>query len=361
MRRGGQSRGLTALLFTDIVGSSDIAVELGDHDWRRLQAEHHRTVRREIKRFGGREIDTAGDGFFVTFDAPAPAVRCAAAVVDAVRALGVNVRAGVHFGETEVARHKVSGIAVTTAARVCSAAKAGQVLVTATVADLAAGSGLEFDGAGLRELKGVPGTWETLVLRTIDGRPLEEPLDPQVAGPLRAEVSQRTARRRRLPLAAGAAALVALVLALVALPLLRSDDAVELGTNSVARFDAQGGGLELQTSLGQRPGASVVGFGSLWVIQSDRAIVVRVDLEDGRVVDSIPVGDAPGGITADETAIWVTDTCPGHREPHRSGHQRDQPDPPDRFGADRPHRRWRFTLGRRLGQCEPPAGRPRLR
>ena len=248
----------------------------------------------------------------MTFDAPAPAVRCAAAVVDAVRALGVNVRAGVHFGETEVTRHKVSGIAVTTAARVCSAAQAGQVLVTATVADLAAGSGLEFDRAGSRELKGVPGTWEMLELQRIDGRHVEEPLDPRVAGPLRAEVSQRAARRRRLPLAAGAAAFVALVLALlVALPLLRSDDAIELGTNSVARFDAEGGALELQTSLGQRPGASVVGFGSLWVTQPDRAVVVRVDLEDGQVVDSIPVGGAPGGITADEAAVWVTDTVQG--------------------------------------------------
>src|SRR5512132_4171652 len=131
-------RGLTTLLFTDIVGSSDVAVELGDRRWRSLQARHRAEIRRRLKRHGGHEVDTAGDGFFATFSRPAEAARCAAEIVEAVRALGLEVRAGVHIGEAELTGEKVSGIAVTTAARVAALASAGQVLATDTVVHLVA-------------------------------------------------------------------------------------------------------------------------------------------------------------------------------------------------------------------------------
>jgi class 3 adenylate cyclase len=181
----GPSRGLTTLLFTDIVGSSEIAVALGDHRWRALQARHHAEVRRQLKRHGGHEVDTAGDGFFATLSSPAAGVRCAAAVVTAVRELGLDVRAGLHIGEAELTGEKVGGIAVTTAARVSAIAGPGQVLVTATIVQMVAGSGLEFSDLGARELKGVPGAWELFALAAVDEQPIGRPLDPKKAAEAR--------------------------------------------------------------------------------------------------------------------------------------------------------------------------------
>ena len=150
---------LATVLFTDIVGSTERAVALGDRGWRELLGRHHALVRRELLRFRGQEKDTAGDGFFATFDGPARAIRCAQSVVEGVRELGLDVRAGVHTGECEVHDAKVAGIAVSIGARVAAEAGAGEVLVSQTVKDLVAGSGLEFGERGEHELKGVPGTW----------------------------------------------------------------------------------------------------------------------------------------------------------------------------------------------------------
>ncbi|MEN3343077.1 MAG: adenylate cyclase [Actinomycetota bacterium] len=157
--RRSPERLLATILFTDIVGSTDLAVRLGDESWQRLVAAHHAAVRRELRRYRGREVDTAGDGFFAAFDQPARAVRAADAIVGAVSELGVSIRAGLHAGETEAADGKIGGIAVHIANRVMSAAEPGEVLVSGTVRDLVAGSGLEFRDRGLQELKGVPGEW----------------------------------------------------------------------------------------------------------------------------------------------------------------------------------------------------------
>ena len=150
---------LATVLFTDIVDSTPKAIELGDRDWRDLLERHHALVRRELLRFRGREIDTTGDGFLATFDGPARAIRCACAIVDGVRGLGLSIRAGLHTGECEVADGKVAGIAVHTGARVAAQAVADEVLVSSTVKDLVAGSGITFVERGLRELKGIPGEW----------------------------------------------------------------------------------------------------------------------------------------------------------------------------------------------------------
>jgi len=152
-------RVLATILFTDIVGSSDRAVELGDRAWRELLARHHELVRRQLARFRGREVDSAGDGFLASFDGPARAIRCARAIVEGVGSLGLEVRAGLHTGECELLDGKVAGIAVHTGARVASQAEPGEVLVSGTVKDLVAGSGLVFQDRGLHELKGVPGEW----------------------------------------------------------------------------------------------------------------------------------------------------------------------------------------------------------
>ena len=152
-------RQLATLLFTDIVDSTTQLAELGDAGWRELLERHHALVRRELARARGREVDTAGDGFFAAFDGPARAVRCAKSIVEGVSELGIHVRTGLHTGECELTDGKISGIAVHTGARVAAHAGPGEVLVSSTVKDLVAGSGLEFEDRGVHELKGIPGEW----------------------------------------------------------------------------------------------------------------------------------------------------------------------------------------------------------
>jgi class 3 adenylate cyclase len=152
-------RVLATLLFTDIVGSTAMLADLGDRRWGEVLAEHHRLVRGALARFNGQEIDTAGDGFFASFDGPARAIRCAEAIVDGVRDLGLDVRAGLHTGECELVDGKVGGIAVHIGARVAAQAGPGEVLVSGTVRDLVAGSGIRFTERGSAQLKGVPGVW----------------------------------------------------------------------------------------------------------------------------------------------------------------------------------------------------------
>jgi class 3 adenylate cyclase len=152
-------RVLTTLLFTDIVDSTTRAAEMGDRRWRDLLDQHHDLVRAELDRFGGREITTTGDGFFARFDSPAQAVRCALSATDGITSLGVQIRAGVHTGEVEVRGADLGGLAVHIGARVAAAAHPGEVLVSSTVKDLLAGSGVPFEDRGEHELKGVPGAW----------------------------------------------------------------------------------------------------------------------------------------------------------------------------------------------------------
>jgi class 3 adenylate cyclase len=152
-------RVLATVMFTDIAGSSERAASLGDRRWRELLEQHHELVRRQLVRFRGVEVDTAGDGFFASFDGPARAIRCACAVSESLHDLGLDVRAGLHTGECELVDGKVAGIAVHTGARVASQASPGEVLVSSTVKDLVAGSGIQFQDRGLAELKGIPGEW----------------------------------------------------------------------------------------------------------------------------------------------------------------------------------------------------------
>jgi class 3 adenylate cyclase/pimeloyl-ACP methyl ester carboxylesterase len=149
-------RVLTTLLFTDLVDSTRRLAESGDADWRRLLSRHHDAVRQELHRHRGREVDNAGDGFFATFDGPARAIRCAAAIRERVTGLGLDIRAGVHTGECELVDDKPMGVAVHTAARVMGSGSAGDIVVTAAVKDLVAGSGITFDERGETALKGIP-------------------------------------------------------------------------------------------------------------------------------------------------------------------------------------------------------------
>lgn len=175
--RGGEwdavepDRVLATVLFTDIVGSTARLAELGDRRWREILGEHHRLVRRQLARFNGREIDTAGDGFFAAFDGPARAIRCATAITAGVSDMGLEVRAGLHTGECEVLEGKVGGIAVHIGARVAAQAGPGEVLVSGTVRDLVAGSGIAFEERGVAELRGVPGTWHLYAVDPRTARP----------------------------------------------------------------------------------------------------------------------------------------------------------------------------------------------
>jgi len=160
-------RVLATVLFTDIVGSTELAAAVGDRRWRDLLDAHHAAVRRELARFRGREVHTTGDGVLATFDGPARAARCALAITQAVRALGLEVRAGVHTGEVELMGDDIGGIAVHTGARVAAEAGPGEVLVSGTVKDLVAGSGIAFEDRGVRTLKGVPGEWRLFAVASV--------------------------------------------------------------------------------------------------------------------------------------------------------------------------------------------------
>ena len=157
--RPAVDRVLATVLFIDIVGSTERAAGLGDRKWRDLLGAYYALVRRELARFRGREVDTAGDGFFATFDGPARGIRCAGAIAAAVGSLGIEVRAGLHTGECEIVGEKIAGIAVHIGARIAALARPAEVLVSNTVRDLVAGSGLEFEERGHHTLKGVPGEW----------------------------------------------------------------------------------------------------------------------------------------------------------------------------------------------------------
>lgn len=158
-------RVLATVLFTDIVSSTESAFRLGDRRWADVLAQHDALVRRQFERFRGREVKTTGDGFLATFDGPARAIRCAQAIVDGVRSLGLEVRAGLHTGECEVDGEQVGGIAVHLGKRVADEAAPNEVLVSSTVRDLVAGSGIDFEDRGAHELKGVPGVWQLLAAR----------------------------------------------------------------------------------------------------------------------------------------------------------------------------------------------------
>ncbi|HEX8099613.1 MAG TPA: adenylate/guanylate cyclase domain-containing protein [Actinomycetota bacterium] len=158
---------LATVMFTDIVGSTQMLAEVGDRGWRDLLQRHHALIRRQLTRYAGREVDTAGDGFFASFDGPARAIRCACSIRDSISDLGIKVRAGLHTGECEVIDGKVAGIAVHIGARVASQAESDEVLVSSTVKDLVAGSGIQFAEKGRAELKGIPGEWSLYAVTAV--------------------------------------------------------------------------------------------------------------------------------------------------------------------------------------------------
>jgi class 3 adenylate cyclase/sugar lactone lactonase YvrE len=202
-KRSGDRR-LAAVLFTDIVSSTEVASELGDARWRELLGRHHRIVRSQLKRFGGHEQDTAGDGFFATFDVPADAVRCAAAAQREVRELGIEIRAGVNFGEIEMVDGKPGGLVVHTGARIMGASSAGVVTVSSSVRELLPGAGIAFEDAGMHRLKGLDEESHLYRVTRIDDDPVAPPeTDAAAARERRDRIVDPGPAKRRTALVVG--------------------------------------------------------------------------------------------------------------------------------------------------------------
>ena len=319
MQRRSVGRGLGAVLFTDIVGSTTIAAEMGNSRWGELVSRHHRLIRREIRRFGGREQDTAGDGFFVTFERPIDAIRCAVASTEAVRALGIEIRAGVGFGQLELVEGKAGGLIVNTAARVMSVAGAGEVLVPAAVKDLVPGTGITFDDHGTHHLKGIEGELRLFRVAEVDGRPSAEPLDTEEAAERRAAIAPMTSRRAGLVVGGLAAG----VIALLGIWTLLGNEPNEpretvLPARYVVELDA-GTGEERQQIAYPTPGrpelarlgtAMVAGQGAVWIEDpaSYTPTVLRVDPRHGemrRVSVRTSLGTFTFSIDTAFDAVWV--------------------------------------------------------
>jgi class 3 adenylate cyclase len=284
-------RRLATMFFIDIVGSTALATELGDARWRELLTRFRRVVRGELRRYGGREQDTTGDGFFATFSEPVQALRAAAAIAAAVQELGLDVRAGVHTGECEEIDGRLGGIAVHVGARVMALAGPAEVFVTSTVRDLVAGSGARFEDRGLHELKGVEGSRHVFALTAVE-TPLPQPLSSEEAAERLARiVPTKTSPRVRLVLVAAAVAVVA---AAVAVPLLafRGGGARAAEPVDLVRLDARTHQIDTVVRGGPRSRERWANLwsvdGTLWqyVGQQNARLVAR-NLRTGDVTQTV--------------------------------------------------------------------------
>jgi streptogramin lyase len=291
---------LGAALFTDIVGSTVIAAEMGNSRWAELLTRHHQIVRRELRRFGGRENDTAGDGFFVTFERPVDAIRCAVAAAGAVRTLGIEVRAGVSFGELELVDGKSGGLIVNTAARVMSVAGPGEVLVPASVRDIVSGSGISFADHGMHRLKGLEDEVRLFLVTGLDGAVVMPPLDAEDAAERRREIFPGPNRRSRKAFLAAIAAAVIATAAIAWTVMSRGEPTEE--TSQPDQFLVEldpDSGTELQTidiPLPRRPGEATptgrtvaAGQGAVWILAPTNPdpTLIHVDPGHGDVREPI--------------------------------------------------------------------------
>lgn len=314
MQRRTGGRGLGAVLFTDIVGSTPIAAEMGNTRWGELVGRHHRMLRGLIHRFGGREIDTAGDGFFVVFERPADAIRCAVEATDAVRGLGIEIRAGVSFGELEMVGRKPGGLVVNTAARVMSVAGPGEVLVPSSVREIVPGAGISFAEHGVHQLKGLEGEFRLFGVTGIDGREVIPPLEAEVAAERRREIFPIRGRRWALLVGVGTGAL-ALIIVASTLLFGGAETAKQKGGTrySVAMFDEGSGELRSPISVGNQRSVTLdfvdhpmaVGEGGVWLLQAP--LLLHIDpLHEEIRSDQIDVGFGPSGsVVAAFDAVWV--------------------------------------------------------
>lgn len=300
-------RRVATVLFVDIVGSTKLASELGDDGWRQVLGRFRQVVRGELKRWRGREQDTAGDGFYATFGEPAQALRAAASIVAAVQELGLDIRVGLHTGECEQIDGKLTGIAVHIGARVMAVARAAEVLATRTTRDLVVGSDAVFEEAGTHELKGVEGTWLLYRLVSVAER-LPGPLDPDVAAERLAEVVGGRGRRRRWPIVAVAAAIAAAIAAAFAFGAFGSGG--EKGTASLLRIDPTGGKVVAtvrDAQIGCGCGANLWAVdGTLWERGGNNGQTFAVrELGSGSLRRTFHVPDDMAAFAIGDGALWI--------------------------------------------------------
>ena len=332
-QREGSGRFLTTILFVDIVGSTELASAIGDAAWQILLGRYYAAVRGRLRRFGGRQIDTAGDGLFAAFDAPAEAITCALAIRDAATELGFATRAGLHMGEVQTIEGKVGGIAVHIGARIAGIAGPAEVLVSGTVKDLVEGSGLRFEERAEEALKGVPGRWRLFVALSPDVIGASATVSAAVSGG-RPAVPRREAvggaLSRLIPHSAWARGLVVAIVAVVLVatagnvlltkekvapspPAVHSPSAipsVAVDANSLGRLDPGTGMVVSDVPVGAQPsGIAVAADGSIWVTNTTAGTVSRLDPTGTRVIQTIEgVGTSPTGIAVGSNAIWVADS-----------------------------------------------------
>jgi class 3 adenylate cyclase/streptogramin lyase len=313
-RTEGQQHRLGAVLFTDIVGSTPIAAEMGNTRWVELVARHHRIVRRQIGRFDGREIDTAGDGFFVTFERPADAIRCAVATTEVVRELGVEIRAGVSFGELDATGQKPGGLVVNTAARVMAVAGPGEVLVPASVKEIVSGGGITFADHGVHRLKGLEDEFHLFSVTGVDGAEVTQPLEADQAAERRREIFP--ARARRGALIAGIAAGI-LAISVGAWVLLSGEPSRGPGQlrYSAAKIDVETGRVGPTVFVGApvdvEPDYQYIdhplaaGEGGVWLLRSPQ--LIHIDPMNAEVrSDTIEVGIGYSqSVATGFDAVWV--------------------------------------------------------
>jgi YVTN family beta-propeller protein len=293
-------RRLLAVMFTDIVSSTELAAMLGDKRWRQLVDEHHAAVRSEIARFGGREVDTAGDAFFATFELPVRAVNCALESMRAVRRLGLRIRAGVHMGECVVSDGAVRGVTVHIGARVGAKAGGGEVLVSSTVRDVLAGAGLAFRERGEHVLKGIDGRWRLYAVEPRE-RDNEEDLPPL----LEAQIKPPPPPGWRQPrvLVAAVTAIAVLIGAAAYVTLRGPGGLSSVPADSVAAINAESGAIESEVGVRRRPVGLAAAADGVWVANSIDRSVTRVRAP--RSTDTVPVGPGPIGVAAAGDIIWV--------------------------------------------------------
>jgi streptogramin lyase len=282
-------------MFTDIVGSTELAAQFGDRAWKALVSRHNSIVRRELKRFAGRELDTAGDGFFVMFERPAQAIDCAWAILDSLAPLKLQIRAAIHMGEVEVMGGKVGGIAVHAASRVLSLAKPGQIYVTGIVHDVVAGSDIRFADEGVHELRGVPGEWRIFAVEeAATDRAL--PVEP---------VAEPAARNWPLILAVvGLVALVAAIGTALVLADLSRPPPVVPHANSVVRVSPDGNAFVSLVDI-EDPTDIAIDSGAVWVLSASGRTLNRIDVAT-RAVATVGLPAIPTGMAAGDGTVWIT-------------------------------------------------------
>jgi class 3 adenylate cyclase/DNA-binding beta-propeller fold protein YncE len=308
MRRkpAAAERRLLTVLFTDIVGSTDLAAKLGDQRWRQLLGRHHALVRRELKRHRGREVDTTGDGFFAVFQQPARAVECALALSRRLPKEGIQIRAGIHMGEVEVVGPNYEGIGVHIGARVMSLAGAGDVIVSRTVRDSMAGSNVRFLDRGEHELKGVPGSWH---LYAVEAEATEEEEVGQDEG-----AGRREPGPARWPLVVAGLALV-VTGAAVALVVVRSGGAgsapPKIRPNTLVRLNLSSGELVSVVPVGTDPNAVASGPGALWVTNLGDQTLQRIDISSGTASPARALPELPTAVAVGGDRVWVASSFGG--------------------------------------------------